>query len=186
MGPDDEKGGEDPNYLFTPEQISLIIVMGGFAIMGVGIYITREILSIFLDVGMVIVVIGALLYVMFIYSRIYVMEHIPVPIPEALRQFLRSGAIREGISRPAAPRPAMRPAGVARPRIPPASFPTKGPVGAVTTAVGLDILEEIAPSVRPVRAGPVPAPRPAQVGFVDVLEEADKEFERYIDKLIEE
>ncbi len=223
MGTDDENDMENPDVRITPEQIAIIIIMIGFVIMLVGILLTKEILSVYFTVGIVIGSIGIFLYIITLYSRIWVMEHIPVAIPESLRYFLKYGVVKNSSKPPVVPtsvpapfippsRPTPAPVPVPQAAIPNTPYQTQtppvspqinvpamsAPQAGMETAVGMDFLEEVstAPSpsfpTTPFQSTPVPAPAlttpPAaeKDDFMDVLEESDKEFESFIDKLIEE
>jgi len=211
----------------TPEQGSLLIVMIGFLIMASGIYLTKDILNIYFDIGIVIVILGTALYTLFIYARIYSIEHIPIPLPEMVRDFLMSSINRQvttqrpgpsyapgherAITRTApvyqaptyvdsnvgsgtppapaisAPAPTPAPSPVQRPVTQIPTTPVKPPTYEVETPsptpVSTPIPAAVTPSPKPAA---VPQPKPPKEKYIDVLEEADKEFESYIDKLIEE
>lgn len=219
MGTDDENDMENPDIRITPEQISIIVIMIGFVIMLVGIIITQDIMSVYFTVGVVIGFIGIFLYIITLYSRIWVMEHIPIAIPDSIRHLLKYGVVKDTSKPPVTastpgptpfiPPPSMAPAPGPVPQAaapetlyqtPPVS-PQASPAmsapqpAAMEPAVGMDFLEEVSsppPSIpTPTYTTPAPAQTPTppvaeKEDFMDVLEESDKEFESFIDKLIEE
>jgi hypothetical protein len=243
MGPhDDTSGGEDRNGI-APEQLSILIIIIGFLLMISGIYITNEVFSTYFSIGMVIVIIGACFFGLFIWARVYSMSHLPVPIPAFVRDMLESGVIRPqpaqtqpqrvfnprptyqtsstvgtqpmGQSSPGAypTTPVQQPATQPTPMFTaPAPQPVAQPFPqqtvsqsqpAMTRSADVPVQPAVAPAsvpqpasqpvVKPFlpQSGPSapkqqPDPEKKKEQYVDVLEEADREFESYIDKLIEE
>ena len=222
---------DTPKKGMSPEQGSILVVMLGFLLIIAGIFLTKDILNMYFNIGILVVILGTCLYTLFIYSRLYSIEHVPIPIPDSIRNYLNSmynqetGAGPQSISSPQRtpsvartqpvyyqPRPTMITQTPVAATTPMAS-PEPNPQPPVTTSMFKDPqpvqtapvqpqYPQPAPTPQPYVPTPVPQPAPTpssspytgdsakpepkQEQFVDVLEEADKEFESYIDKLIEE
>jgi len=219
MESDEENALEEDEKYFVPERISLLVIISGFLIMLIGTIVTMDPVTVYFDVGIVLIFIGIFLFMIFIYSRIYVIEHIPVSVPESLHRLLSSFGTAEGTRTGAVAgyiqRTLSKPILLTRDREIPSTAPTHSPglfsrrptTASARTPQGIDLLEEVtsenpASGVKPVttpdlvvarkravRVKPVTTPRPAPAspaGFVDVLEESDRELESFIDQLIEE
>lgn len=229
MGSQDDMTVGKGNNGMAPERVSILITMIGFILMLTGLYLEKDIKTIYFNIGLAIVIMGVCFFALFIWARIYSLSHFPLPLPDSVKNLLLSGITRQQpqpeqkstfnprpayqVSRtvgtqpltqtapaPAAPTP--QPAAAAAPAFaPPASQPSVPeyqPVPAAVTNIPyqpasvpqpVDQVTSTAPVVAP---GSVPSQEqekpkePTKQEYVDVLEEADREFESYIDKLIEE
>ena len=154
MESDEENMLENDREFFVPERISLLIVLSGFVIMFIGTIITKELLTGYFDAGLILIFVGILLFMVFIYSRIYVVEHVPISLPESIRNLIVSftsegprtggmgGYIHRTISKPIL---------LTKDRKLPATsstghsgiFSRKPTTVSVTTPKGIDLLEEV-------------------------------------------
>ena len=204
----------------TSEQLGLLVVMVGVVFMAVGIYTTEKIFSFYFNIGLGMLVLGSCLFALFIWARGYELQHMPIPLPDVVKEMLRTGIVRKNqsiqeksgysprptyqVSRTAATQPLNVPQTQYQPApvqpSPAPGFVGPQPFGAQAEPV-TPAPSPVAPQPQPVPAPVTPAPvapapsvqppepkkpEPKKEQYVDVLEEADKEFESYIDKLIEE
>ena len=206
----------------TSEQFGLLVVMIGVVLMGVSIYTTEKVVSFYFNIGLFMLVLGSCLFALFIWARGYSLKHMSIPLPEVVREMLRTGIVRReqslqeksgfsprpssGVSRTVATQPLMVPPPQSRPEthqpvpVPAPGFaspqpytrpaepgtPAPIPVTPQPQATPPPMIESPAVPVSPVRTPEPVKPKPKKEEYMDVLEEADREFESYIDKLIEE
>ena len=194
--------------------------MIGVVLMAVGIYTTEKIFSFYFNIGLGLLVLGSCLFALFIWARGYQMSHIAVPLPDMMREMLRSGVVRRNqsiqekagfsprptyqVSRTVSTQPLNMPQNQPEPVQPtpapgfvspqpfqaPAEQSAPAPIPAPATPPPQPVPTPVTPSstapLPPVQPLEPTKPEPKKEQYVDVLEEADKEFESYIDKLIEE
>lgn len=204
----------------TSEQFGLLVVMIGVIVMGVAIYTTEKVVSLYFNIGLFMLVLGSCLFALFIWARGYTLKHMPIPLSDMVREMLRTGIVRREqslqeksgfspgpsfqVSRTVATQPLMVPQPQSRPDthqpVPAPGFaspqpytrpaqpvtPAPIPVTPQPQATPPPVIEPPTVQVSRVPAPEPVKPKPKKEEYMDVLEEADMEFESYIDKLIEE